>query len=685
MKLIGSSSKRSKAPEKPHSAPAPVKKPKVKEPAVDEAYWDDMLADIIGTETAAKKPSAPTKNTAPAKKRVAETVATKPKQTPKHVATPKPQSTAKNATAYKPQHVATSKPKSHITIEAPAKLVKQEEIFGKPSAYEETPAPVRKAEAPVRKEISKKETPPKKKDPIAAELEGLFFDDGWDSVLDKPKKKKRRVEEDAFYPESADKSKKGKKKPASEEELFFPEDADKPKSKKEKKQKNNDAQPYEDKKAARKRCKAEKKKYAEAQENADELEDNEYGIAPANGGKRKKAKKKRSLARRLIRLFVTLLILAGLYLFFVFTKVPFIASLRDAYIETAMSTMSHQWMAEWFFPQSVIDEVVNRVEHATQSQDGKVSDWKKEPKKEEEDSDVINTEEDFYKAFWELDPNTMKDYLSQHPEALANGWGGIYINEAGLNDSGTSIWTKMDEQVLALDVPNRLLLVRVKGSGYQGVLAIAKDSSRLSCTPAANIGSYGERLEEIMNRTGAVLGMTGSGFIDEGGNGNGGSIVGYALCEGKELGSKVGYPYKRIELREDNLLYVVDSESEVDSKTTDAVEFAPALIVDGESLIDQLSGYTSINPRACIGQSDKGELLMLVIEGRLPSRSFGCGLPECTEILLRHNAYQAMNLDGGTSAIMWYNGEYVTKCSNTAITCRTLPNAWIYSKESQNK
>ena len=39
---------------------------------------------------------------------------------------------------------------------------------------------------------------------------------------------------------------------------------------------------------------------------------------------------------------------------------------------------------------------------------------------------------------------------------------------------------------------------------------------------------------------------------------------------------------------------------------------------------------------------------------------------------------EALNLDGGTSAVLWYDGEYVTKCSNTSITSRMLPNAWLY-------
>lgn len=69
---------------------------------------------------------------------------------------------------------------------------------------------------------------------------------------------------------------------------------------------------------------------------------------------------------------------------------------------------------------------------------------------------------------------------------------------------------------------------------------------------------------------------------------------------------------------------------------------------------------------------------MLVVEGRLLD-SIGISVADCAPILLDHNCMQALNLDGGTSAIMWYDGEYITRCSNTA--CpegRLLPNAFVY-------
>ena len=108
------------------------------------------------------------------------------------------------------------------------------------------------------------------------------------------------------------------------------------------------------------------------------------------------------------------------------------------------------------------------------------------------------------------------------------------------------------------------------------------------------------------------------------------------------------------------------------------MEFWPALVVDGEPAVENYEAFNGIQPRACIGQSEKKEILMLVIEGRMPTRSYGTTIETCTDILMRHKADQALNLDGGTSAVLWYDGEYVTKCSNTSITSRMLPNAWLY-------
>ena len=75
------------------------------------------------------------------------------------------------------------------------------------------------------------------------------------------------------------------------------------------------------------------------------------------------------------------------------------------------------------------------------------------------------------------------------------------------------------------------------------------------------------------------------------------------------------------------------------------------------------------------------EILLLVIEGRLWLEGInGTSVNTCSDILLKHGCMQAMNLDGGTSAMIWYKGKYIMRSSNPALTAgRTLPNAFVYA------
>lgn len=410
-----------------------------------------------------------------------------------------------------------------------------------------------------------------------------------------------------------------------------------------------------------------------------------------------KKKKKRGV-KIIAVLLCVVFFFETLYCFLAFTKISPIKDLREAFIETALSTMTHQWLAEYFLPNYMVEEVRAKDLYLRQKQ-AEHNSSRPTPTESSEPADTENgtqaptettdpgqdQEEAFYELFWELSRTSFEEYLKDHPETLDNGWDGIYINEAGLDDEGTSIYTAQGEQVLAIDAPNKLLLVRVSGTGYLGVLAICKDPSQLRCEPSPGIGSYGMPLGNIVDDSGGVIGMTGSGFYDPNGGGTGGIIAGYAMCKGKPHGvhyQELGY--KRIELAADNRFYICNSNTETTPGTTDAVEFSPALIIDGELLVGGFYDWNGINPRAAIGQSESGEILMLVIEGRMVGRSIGTDTETCAKILMKHKGYTALNLDGGTSAVMYYNGEYVTQCSNRQIESRLLPNAWVYGNYEED-
>ncbi len=413
--------------------------------------------------------------------------------------------------------------------------------------------------------------------------------------------------------------------------------------------------------------------------------------------KQKKEKVKRPLRTVAILLFL-LLVLEGCYFFCCYTTNSFVTYWRTAYINTALSTMRHRWLATALLPKDVVQAVIDHNTAVAAQAANKHSSWEKDEsnvKELETEITEITPEskeeiarEEFYELFWEIDEATMEAYIAEHPEVLENGWANIDINEAGLDDEGTSIYSTFGEQVLAIDAKNKILLLRVADSGYRGVLAVAKDPSLLSMEWSAGIGSYGQYVGTIAERVDGVLAMTASGFIDEDaqgneGAGNGGILSGYAMCngvgaQGRQSKNTDWHQFVRMEMHENDLMYIRSINDPVSEECTDALEFEPAMIVDGEVLVS--NWWVELNPRTAIGQSDKYEYLLLAIEGRNPAAGIlGTDVNVCAQILKRHNCMQAINLDGGTSTIMWYDGEYVIRCSNVNLPKgRPLPNAFVY-------
>lgn len=283
----------------------------------------------------------------------------------------------------------------------------------------------------------------------------------------------------------------------------------------------------------------------------------------------------------------------------------------------------------------------------------------------------------FFAQFHELDQDSMMDYVEANPEVLRNGWSQLEINEAGLDDAGTGIFTKNGHQVLAIDAQNGILLLRVYCNDSRGVMAILKDSSRLINAPAGTVGSSGQTVDNICEDHKGLLAINGSAFLDDG-NSLGSQLAGLAVCQGDVIGESLDGTYKRLELRDDGRMYIVDSTSAVAGNTLEACEFKPALIVDSQILVDETCGWTSPSPRTVIGQSAYLETMLVVIEGRMLD-SPGCSVVDIAALMAEYGCAQALNLDGGTSSIMYYKGEFITRCSNTALPSgRSLPTAWVY-------
>ncbi|MDD6551359.1 MAG: phosphodiester glycosidase family protein [Lachnospiraceae bacterium] len=374
-------------------------------------------------------------------------------------------------------------------------------------------------------------------------------------------------------------------------------------------------------------------------------------------------------------LLITLGCLVAVYLIFVFSPIPFIQKWRDIYIETAMTTNSHQWLATWFIPHSIIDEVMSERNAQEANQKKLESTW--------DDNTVTATKQEdteekaFFDKYWELDSESFKNYLSVNSSLLANGYDRLTIDNL---DHKAGIFTKKGDEVLAVDAPNNTIIIGVKGDGYVGKLAIVKDISQVGVKTSSHIGSYGETAGVYAKRYDAEVVINASAFRDVGGHGSGGTIKGACVLDGKETGEPRNGYWKFAGIKNDGRMYISNYYSTDIGGYKWGLEFYPALIVDGKNVVDGTFGM-GIQPRTAIGQNESGDFLMLIIDGRQVGYSLGCTVSDCEKILARYKAYQAMNLDGGSSAIMCYKGKQITKPSSVSSLGRFLPNALVVEKK----
>ena len=222
-------------------------------------------------------------------------------------------------------------------------------------------------------------------------------------------------------------------------------------------------------------------------------------------------------------------------------------------------------------------------------------------------------------------------------------------------------------------------IYKVEGATYNGYMMVVHDPSRVQvgvCRENFN-SKPGMRLHEIVERYGAVGGINGGGFWDDGGVGNGGRPLGLVIAEGKVLNKGGSSSHNVVAgFNRDNVLIVgtMTSTQAEEKGIRDALAFGPALIVNGEAA--KVTGASSgLNPRTAIGQRADGAVLLLVIDGRTAS-SLGATYADMISVLLEYGAINALNLDGGSSSLMYYKQEYLNK--GVILTgSRDIPTAFI--------
>ncbi len=86
--------------------------------------------------------------------------------------------------------------------------------------------------------------------------------------------------------------------------------------------------------------------------------------------------------------------------------------------------------------------------------------------------------------------------------------------------------------------------------------------------------------------------------------------------------------------------------------------FGPALLKDGQPIEKFADKIRVKNPRSVIGYFEPGHYCFILVDGRT-TKSRGMTLTQLSKFIYDLGCKAAYNLDGGQSAMLWFNGELV--------------------------
>lgn len=345
---------------------------------------------------------------------------------------------------------------------------------------------------------------------------------------------------------------------------------------------------------------------------------------------KKKVRLNLKVKRTFILLFSLMIMGLGVGMFLIYGPYSWF---RERWITTAMTTMSHQYLATMLFDDETINEVL--ANNKTIEPD------------EDTNPDLIN-----------------------------------------IKDKDVSKFKSKYEKQILEDVKEDELyrLIEVSGSGYKGYLVAIYDPSKVSIGTTTRLGTIGQSVRVIARNTNAVVAMNASGFFDPDWNSNGAIPHGTVIKNGKIVydyeDAKVGGGF--VGFNDENKL-ILGRFSKYDAinkyHLRDAIEFGPFLIVNGKAAFVKGDGGWGLAPRTAIGQREDGIVLFLVIDGRGRNNSIGAGMVELTEIMQNYGAVNAANMDGGSSSGLVIEDKIInhpTAGGDNGL--RNIPTAWIVTK-----
>ena len=300
-------------------------------------------------------------------------------------------------------------------------------------------------------------------------------------------------------------------------------------------------------------------------------------------------------------LFITLDVIVALCFFIMYGPWP---KIRNLYVNTSLKTMSHQYLANVFYSEEKINEIMSQNYFIELQEETNTNDI------------IIDTKE----------KSSYKD--------------------------------KYEEELFTRDNPDdlyKIINLRVGTSNGYLVAIYAPEKVRLISTEKFNVGGKGERVSTMCNRYGGIVCINGGGFEDFG---YGSDIPQGMVIQGGEITwGDENTPGNVIGLTEDGILKLIPnttSKEALNAGVYDGMVFGPFLIINGNPLEIHGDPWGQA-PRVAIGQRKDGVILFLVVDGE--NYINGASLQDMVDIMLRYGAYNAANLDGGQSSSLTINGK----------------------------
>lgn len=329
---------------------------------------------------------------------------------------------------------------------------------------------------------------------------------------------------------------------------------------------------------------------------------------------------------------------------------PLFPEMRTQYILMTLHT-SNPWLATAFFSQETIDRVMqeNRVE---------------EP-------------EGF------TDPNLIQiggTTVGSTTDGTTAGGTTVSTTTTTTTVPTTTRQTSGGYAVTTIYEEEGMDILQITDDEYVARLIRVKDPSRVQLGLCENFmvsGKRGEKLPSICQRLGAVAGINAGGFVDEGGHGLGSYPTQLCVKDGEILYADSSLStYNVIGFNKDNVLVLgqFTKEQIIENNIRDAIAFKPFLIINGNKA-NTYGAAGGKDPRAAIGQTADGTVLLLTVDGR-QAGMVGANMRTVTDIMWEYGAVTAANIDGGSSTTMVLNGEVINKPCGPA-GARYLPNGWL--------